>query len=670
MFQGSTSIRFGNTNFETSSATSISSTVTSIDGQPYSFTVCLDHRLRVWNLETGKVAFVGDILDQDLDPLEQAKQVIQPSYSQLVRVYENNDENALCVTYSPLHAGQFKFWVARPASDGNLQVVDMFPENYLEPRAPSTELWNLADFSVSVDRSSAQRLTLWTLWKNNISYRVQKLEFHNGSIKEVRDTWKNDWQATAQETLLDAVLPVTVSSNPSDATDQWLEFILASGRFSTATIETGLAIYERGAGTSKGVTRKASLPERMCSSIASTASLGRAANGDLDYDQFRGATDVQWRRFYRLLLELHGQRGEALSMVLDPLGELPEVILADGIAVIREASKLERIWHNTKQLPVGTEHLARPILAASVFKDSLSDQFLHNCQTALIGELFEEPEETALSRMRAFYDKGDFSNQIRDEDYTQLVAGLGGGFTHLTEDIYGHVLALFNGSKANAHKKKHEPFAEYGGRLILRGVQEIAELQRNVCFDQLILLVLIEAEINHGEEGIEIESSIFYLQLVEHLKRLELISWLSRTQISLPLGRAERSNSGVDHSAAVAKKAASTIETTTVLEGVFRHLFGADMRLHSSLSAAITEVIVQICDSDSRDYETQPSAILGWLLHNERVDLATDFARFAGRDPFSIYMLGRVALAANDASTAALHFKKAAFGMCKFTLKY
>jgi nuclear pore complex protein Nup160 len=42
------------------------------------------------------------------------------------------------------------------------------------------------------------------------------------------------------------------------------------------------------------------------------------------------------------------------------------------------------------------------------------------------------------------------------------------------------------------------------------------------------------------------------------------------------------------------------------------------------------------------------------------------FCRFAGNDPFSSYIQGRAFLAANDALTASMLFKKAAFGIGKF----
>jgi nuclear pore complex protein Nup160 len=663
MFQNGPTIRYGKQDIHLPAATSIASPKTSIDGMSYAFMVSLDHRLRVWNLTTGKLAYMGDLLNQELEPHENAKQVVHPSYSQLIRVYGNNDESALCVTYSPLGTGQFKFWDVNPAEDGNIEVADLFPHITLEPQAPSSEIWTLADFSVTQDRTTPRSYTLWTLWKNNITFRVQKLDFESGSISRIREAWTDDWTAMATETLTDAPLPTAFCGDPSDVTDKWLEFILSPGRFTKATVETGLAIYERGLGSSKDSSRRSgSLPERLCSTIASTVSLGRTSDGNMDYEQFRTATDTQWRRFFRLLSELNGQRGEALSLALDPQGGMPWVVLADGITAVRDCSALERIWHNNSNVPAGTEHVARLILAAANFRDSLSDQFLYNCKAALLDETLEEPSLTDPARMRVIYSKCDFANQIGDEEYSQLVVGLAGGFKDVTPHVYGALVELLNGSEELDRRPQLLPLAENGNKLIVRGVQETVELHRNICIDQLILLVLIEVEINHGEEGIAFESAAAFSQLLTTLKRLELIHWLSNTQISLPLKSMERSNSISDSTSSLMKKQAPRSETITVLEGVLRHLFGLDLHGDENMSSAVTEIIVQICSPNS-EYEAPPAVIQCFLLKHDRVDLAMEFSRFADHDAFSTYIQGRACLAANDANTAAMLFKKAAFGM-------
>ena len=607
---------------------------------------------------------MGDIIDQELDPNEAGKRVIDPSYSRLVLVLDT-DENVVCVTYSPLGSGQFKFWSVSAAEEGNVDVVDMFPHNELVPQAPTSDLWTLADFSVAQDQSDMRRFTLWTLWKNNTTYRVQKLDFQVGSNARVRDAWASGWEAMAMETIRETTLPSVYPGDASDATDKWLEFILTPGRFTLATIEAGLAIYERGLGETKDAVQSSGpLPERMCSTIASTVLLGRTSAAHMDFEQYRMTTNTQWLRFYRLLVELDKQRGEALSLIVGARGEMPLIALADGVVAVRDCSGLERIWHNPDMVQSGAEHVAALVMSAVAFRESFSDQLLHSCKTTLLGELFGEPTLIDPARMRLFYEKCDFANLIGEDDFNQLVVNLGGSFKDVTPQAYDVLLDLLSASDEVDRRPQLFPLAEFGNKLVLKGVQETIELHRNICFDQLVLLILIEAEINHGEEGIQFEAAPVFSQLLAILKRLELIAWLSSTQISLPLARTERSNSITENSTGLMKKAAPTVETVTVLEGVLRHLFGLDTRNDESQLSALTEVITQVCAPDS-EYETPPAVIQCFLLKHDRPDLALDFSRFAVNDPFSTYVQGRASLISNDPLSAAMLFKKSAFGIGK-----
>lgn len=654
-------MRYQNTNVELSAVTSISSPSISIDGQSYAFTVSLDHNLRIWNLSNGRIAYIGDILGQEIDPKNLRKSVIDPSYSQLVKVYGHNNESALCVTYSPIGEGQFKFWNVTPAADGNLNVSDSFPNNILVPPAPTSDLWTMADFSVIPNRAR-NSLSLWTLWKNNTTYRVQKIVLRGGSEEEFDICWKQGWGAMASESLAQMPLPTVYPGDASDSTDKWLAYILYPGKFTHATIETGLAIYERGLGTSRDISRRsAPLPERLCSSIATTATLGRASEGGADFEQFRLATDAQWRRFYRLLVELDKQRGEALSLTIDPVGDMPWVVSADGLSAVRDSSSLERIWHNpdyAEEIVPGTKYLSTLLTAGSLFGEAVPDVLYHGFRSALLGQLYEEPTLLPTARMKMLYDSCDYSNQIGDAEYHELVQNLGGTFKDVNLHVYETLLDFMTSFRDSRHPL---PLANTGNRLIVKGVQETIELHKSICLDQLLLLVLIEVEINHGEEGIEFETSEVFNELLIMLRRLELVSWLAKTQIDLPLPNRERSDSTEESTASLSRKPIS-YETITVLEGVHRHLFGLERGL--SMPTALTDFIGELCKPDSK-YESSPAIIQCFLLKHNQSDLAMEFSRFTEHDSFSTYIQGRACLAANDPRTAALHFKKAAFGMGK-----
>ncbi|RDW88886.1 hypothetical protein BP6252_00918 [Coleophoma cylindrospora] len=665
-FQGNNTIPYGKFSLEQSVATSLAAPPKQIFDTPYIFTVCLDHKLRIWNLETGKIAYNRDILDPERDPQDATRPVISPSYSQLVKVIVGGKETALCVTYSPNGSGQFKFWDVVQTEDNNLHLIDLFPGNELVPQPPTSDVWTLADFSIIGDKQGVNDLNLWLLWKNNTTYRVQKLGFsREDSPETLQETWGSVWEGMAPESLTDAPLPTNFQGDAADSTDKWLSFIFMPGRFTTSTIETCLAIYETGLGASRDSSsrRTGCLAERLCSTIASTSTLGRKSDGEVDYEQFRAATDAQWRRFYRLLLELNKQRGEALSLVIDPQGEMPWVASADGVSAIRACSALERFWHNQDGIESDAEDVLPLMTAAMNLRDSFSDQLNHSWNASLLGELFEDPSEIDSVRIKSLYDKCDFSRQIGDEEYGQLVVNLGDDFKRVTPSVYEALLRLMAASDDMEQRPHNLPLAEFGIKLIVKGVQETVELHRNICLDQLALLVFIEVEINHGEEGIEFDTAAVFRQLISMLKRLELVGWLANTELSLPLGKPERSDSFVEATSTLVKKALPSVETVTVLEGVLRHLLSLDTRKGETMSSALTDVILQICDPDS-EYEARPPALIQcFLLKHERADLAVQFSRFAETDPFSTYIRGRVYLAVNDALAATALFKKAAFGM-------
>jgi len=650
-----------------STATSISSPATNLGGKMYGFMVTLDHKLRVWDFAETKIAYNGDLLGRELEGPESTKQVVEPTSSQLVRVYSRDDHPALCVTYSPLGSGQFKFWDVSPTIDHKIEVTDRFPSNVLEPLAPSLAGWTLADFSLVLDPDDTNSFTLWTLWKNNQTCKVRKLQFENSLAAEVENEWKYGWQSVAPEILHEPVEINLYPGDPSDVTEQWLEKILFPGRFSVTTIETCLALYAQSQSQYKEIIRKnTTLPERLCAMVASTVALGRK-DGSMDHENFRATTNSEWKRFYGYLRHFEKERGEAVSMVIDPRGGMPWIVLSDGVMAIRECSDLERIWHNmdTGRLSADDEMIARPIYAASEFRAGFSKQLKNSCLATLIGELFEEPSLTDPMRMRDFYGKCDFENEVSQDEIDELKKNLGGSFKKFTPAVCQDILRQRMMPTDDMEKRlPTHPLAEFGNKLILKSVQETVELHRRVCFDLLVLLIFVEAEINHVEEdGIQFETGVFFRQLIPMLQRLELINWLASTQISLKLPKTEESSS---ITAKASKKQPHTKETVTVLEGVLRHLLGLDLKGGEPMARAVTEVILAICDPYS-EYETPIALIQCFLLKQERPDLAMDFSRFASSDPYSTYIQGRAQLAAGDPGAAAALFKKAAYGSCKCT---
>lgn len=54
-FQGKHTIKHGKINMEYSSATSIQVTSLGLDDGLFAITICLDHRMRIWNIDDGQI---------------------------------------------------------------------------------------------------------------------------------------------------------------------------------------------------------------------------------------------------------------------------------------------------------------------------------------------------------------------------------------------------------------------------------------------------------------------------------------------------------------------------------------------------------------------------------------------------------------------------------------
>lgn len=651
-------------------ATSIAPSYIHIGETKYAFVVCLDHRLRIWNFEINRIVYSGDMLNKEVDPNSLNKPFVGPNYSKLVKVYERRDEGtALCVTYSPVGPGEFKFWEVRaPPSEGDLlEVRDIFEGCKLKPFPPTADAWEMADFGVIEQRAGRTSFTLWILWRNNTAYVVHKLDFHVGN--NVDDEWLADWQTVSQvsggKTYAENVFPYPISppGDSGDHTDKWLDLIMSPGKYTTSTIETGLAIYARGLNLPLDVLRKQDpLPQRMCATVASSVTLGRLLNGEMTYREFSSITDSHWSRFNNLLTDLDKRRGEALSLVIDPSGNIPWLVQADGATAIRDCSKLELIRYNPKQPPLGCEYASELFHAAAKFRAAVSGTLRNNFQKAIMREVLEEPSSMTSVVMRTLYDKCDFAVEVDVASFDDLQGGLGGRFVDITPQVYDELFESLFILGAQHRPQNPLPLTQFGNKLVVKGVQDVVDLYRNTCLDQLFLLILLEVEINNGDEGIGFDTAKYFDIALNILRRLELIGWLSKTQLSLPLAR-ERSGSVSEKSSSLvaATKKDAHFEVVTVLEGMLSHLLEHDTSRVITMSALLTEIIVQICDSET--YELLPHRIQCFLMKNGRYDLAIQFSPFTTSGPFDIYILGRAHLAIGDASDAAILFKRAAFGI-------
>ena len=646
---------------ELSAATSIAIDSMGFDDASFLFTVCVDHRLRIWNIRTGAILYTGDILNTERNPQEIGKWIIEPGLANLVRVVGRSEGKRLLVTYSPVGSGEFKFWKVETQDENTIYVHDCFPDRKLVPPAPSSaDVWTLADFAAG--QHTGREIHLWTLWKNNMSYRVQKLEF---SPEQNGESWSDGWVGVH----IDNALPTAQTSGPCDpvdSTEKWLKVLFHPGRFSKSTLETALSMYERGLGSSKDASSRGTkgLAESICSVLGSTATLDKSSSGGMDFEQFRATSEIQWRRFYRLVVELDKQRGEALSLALDSEAGMAWVLCADLVAAMRQCSTIDQIYHSLSAPDSTTEKVAALISAGLNFLDNFSDSILQQSASALRSELFEDSSKTDIERIQSFFDKSGFWRQVSDEDAAQVVEALGKDFKSVTFELYRALLELVTATDDARSRDIQHPLTEFGRKVIVKAVQQTVGLHWQVLLSQLILLVHMEFEFDQDNEADALHSrfdiGLVYRQLIVALQRLELVRWLAETEISVPIPKPDRSS--ISASPSASKRAGEDMQVITAFEGNVSHLLGLVGVNGEPLASNLTEAVIDICASDS-DIELSPTLIQCSLLKRDRPDLALELTPFCSQSPFSTYVQGRVFLALKDYTSAALLFKKAAIGM-------
>jgi len=645
---------------EITAAASAAVTSADFDDKPYLFTVCLDHRMRIWNLERGEISATGDILGLDRDPQEVGKWTIDPSQGNLVRILPLEEGVCLCVTFSPVGAGTFMFWRVAARGDGKVDVAPYFDsEGPLTPPSPSSsDVWTLADFGLS--HTGRRAISIWVLWKNNLIYRVTKLEC---SHEDIDRSWASDWVTV----FTDNSIPMARTSGAYDSTDpaeKWLDLMFFPGRFSKATLETALTMYERGLGSSKDVSSRGSkgLAESICSVLGSTATLEKGSGGGMDYEQFRTASEVQWRRFYRLIVELDKQRGEALSLVVDPISGLAWTVCADYVAAIRDCSALDRVYHNLSSPETGYQDVAKLITAGANFLDSFSDGMLQLSEAALRSEIFEDSSKTDAERLQFISDKAGFWRQVTEEDCSHVIDLLGDNFKLVDLDLFDHLFNLVEQTEDPNGRDVRHPFTQFGQKLVIKGIQDTAELHWDILLSQLILLVHMEFEFDRDEDALHHRFDIgsVYRRMILALKRLELIRWLAKSEFSVAMSKSERSS--FSGSPTSSRRAVEETWVITALEGSIGHLLGLGDSAVVPMASNISDLITDICASDST-IELNPAIIQCMLLKRERPDLALELGSFANQDPFSVYIQGRVLFALRDHETAASCFRRAAVGL-------
>ncbi|KAJ1299518.1 hypothetical protein OPQ81_003297, partial [Rhizoctonia solani] len=139
---------------------------------------------------------------------------------------------------------------------------------------------------------------------------------------------------------------------------------------------------------------------------------------------------------------------------------------------------------------------------------------------------------------------------------------------------------------------------EFGRKVVVKLVQETAAMQWQVLLSQLLLLVHMEYEYDEDNEDNALHARFdighIYRQIIDALRRLELVRWLVKTQITVPLLKSERSSGSPNTT-----KRPEETRTITAFEAFISHLLGLEDVDGEPLASSLTDVVIDVCAPNS-----------------------------------------------------------------------
>ncbi|KAL0260882.1 hypothetical protein SLS55_004574 [Diplodia seriata] len=674
-WKGHNTVRFGNLDLEASTAAAIALS----PDEKHIFTVSLNHTLKAWNLETGRVGVQTDLLgENDRDPQKLAQFFIgaeQPKLMEVLEVQAPQDgDEYFVVTYSPKRH-QFKFWGVRDADDVELGIHDVQSDFVFVPPVDelmNTTVWNMEEFHFKA-RPGWRSSELWIRVRSGPRCMVLTLKFDlYDSFEQLADIWKNNWVAVDSGSLTVEALKASPAypieptlEDPSihsqNVAEQWIDFLFYPGRFTSATLETALCVYRRGLGDAATRTlvlsssAKAPIKDQISAAVAAKVPTRQLPGGQIDFDQYELDMAGQWQVFYGVVKDLHKRRGEPVALALDVEDDLPWLLLSDYASPIRACSEVEILRLNDETLASPEEPaLSRPLFkalkddlsidvaklltAASSFRNSFVTSFRDQLALAVKREICQEDSYSIPDRMKAFEACCGLCEQVTDEDFEKLESLLEDldGFAGVTQELVLAALErLVEDERGHHHQRA---ITAYGAKSLIRGAQETLNLTHEILLDLLVLIVFMSQELE-AQETPALQPTDIYPTIIERLKGITISKWL--------------------------------VATSTAVVTLFESLFIGDWAEMKTPSAPTSELITYWCRSWSfglplpENWEFVGAGVLSNLLKYGNLDLATDFLPFVPNSIWGTYLKGRYYLAIGDFKLASTYLNRVSFGCAK-----
>lgn len=686
-WQGSNTVKYDGTSLEQGTPIAMARS----PDKKHIFAVCLNHTLRVWNVDKAASVLSMDLLGKHREPHEIPRVTLDPATPNMLQLFRIDEIISGCeyyaATFSPHDFGQFKFWGIRDPDHGAKGVLDLFSEYLLKPPDPdpspeSKAIWKVVDFKIIGGRQG-KSLEMWILMRSNRQYKLYSLKF---DIQDLANVWHDGWSTMAFEILGDSEPPSISDLEPEDATDKWLDYIFYPYRYPEPILETALGMYcsERSVSLPNPM---APLKERINSAIAAQVS---SVSTSSDFETYGTANNQEWTVLWQDIRDLNKSRWEILSLACDEQAQMPWIAFADGCSAIRSCDKIEILTQNSSAdlavsndlLPVPSieadpgaeprlpDELAVIIEAAAAFRHSFSYRLRSTCDKALATELWLDPSYSVPLRIQSFYDQCNFADEIGGAPVDDLTDALHriGGFDGLETDTFLTIIQdLAHDLPEHASDLVHTRF---GLKLLIKGAQEMIDLRVRTLFDLLVLVVFVDMETDREETPMEnFDAPRIYVELLQLLKQYQIMQWLSKST------RPGKSDASAKPAPANTMKMGSFTDSKSRISTVLESLFALDLPAQSlelqSQSEAFTQSIQDLLTWATGGHDPTvtiddvPVYVQCNLLANNNIDLASDFLRFQPSTAWATYIRGRLSLSKGEFTEAAIYFKKAAFKLCE-----
>lgn len=686
-WQGANSIAFNGTNLEKNTPQALALSPTG----SHLWVVCLNHSLKVWNMEQGRTVYKNDLLGVEREPHETAKLLLDPGSPNLVQTFTAegslDGDRYYVMTYSPHELGQFKIWAVRDADAGNKGIRDLYPESRFrapdpDPDPDSKAIWKMVDFKANVTKEDT--FDIWILMRSSRQYRLYNLNITTTDFARSLDPyWRDNWTTMASETLESIPSPHVSDAEPEGVMESWTDFLLRRTRYPEYLIEFAMLNYAAAQKLTVTMDPRTSLRERMQLAVSSSVQLQRLGPKDMDFAGYRTALEQEWNLLWQEIRGLDRSRWEVLSLAYNEEAEAPWLAFKSGCSPVRKCSRIEVATHNhpnvlqksaslevpsiemDKEMAVLPDELSLLLATAATFRQGFSHQFRRACDAILAAELWQEPELSAQLRMQSFYERCHFDQGIGDEDVARLRADL----TRF-EDRGGIRDAIFRTFIKALPKTRSEVqgslSTRFGLGVIMRGAQEIIDLYEQMLSNLLILVVIIDIEMEEDDLiAHDFMAAPIYIELLDLLKQYKVLHWLAKNVRPEP-----RPGSG-DEGVEMSSEITDTSKKSTILQNLFAQALAPRPDTEQAQPGKLTEDIEDVIvwttgiSENGVSFNDVLAHIQCNLLLNNNIDLASSFLRYQPSTAWATYLKGRLHLLKGDFTQAAIYFKKAAFKLCK-----